>query len=99
MPRTLKPISAATEAINRRFFLAVERLVADGKVDSLSAFCLLHGLSDSRYRAMRLQYGVNPKPGYISQYKNLEVDAIHALTYNYPVSAQWLITGRGAMLL
>lgn len=99
MPRTLKPVSAATEAINRRFFLAIEQLISIGKVDSLLSFCLIHGLSDSRYRAMRLQFGVNPKPGYISKYKNLEVDAIHVLTNNYPVSAQWLITGRGSMLL
>lgn len=99
MPRTIKPISAATEAINRRFFLAVESLAGLGKIDSLSGFCLLHGLSDARYRAMRLQYGTSPKPGYVSQYKNLEVDAIHALVANYPISAQWLITGRGSMLL
>lgn len=99
MPRTLKPISAVTEAINRRFFLAIERLVAEGKADSLSGFCLLHGLSDARYRAMRLQYGTAPKSGYVSQYKNLEVDAIHALVSNYPISAQWLITGRGSMLI
>lgn len=99
MPRTLKPISATTEAINRRFFLAIERLIADGRIDSLSGFCLLHDLSASRYRAMRLQYGVTPKADFISQYKNLELEAIHALTANYPISAQWLITGRGSMLL
>lgn len=47
---------------------------------------------------MRLEYGTNPKPGYVSPYKNLEIEAIYAIVANFPVSADWLITGRGEML-
>jgi hypothetical protein len=47
---------------------------------------------------MRLEYGVSPKPGYVSAYKNVEIEAIYALVANFPISAGWLITGRGEML-
>ena len=44
-------------------------------------------------------YGVSPKPGYQSRYKNIEVEAIYSLVVNYPISSRWLITGRGKMLI
>ena len=47
---------------------------------------------------MRLEYGTNPKPGYVSAYKNVEIEAVYAIVANFPVSADWLITGRGEML-
>lgn len=97
MPRTLANVSPVSEAISRRFFVAVEYLVSTGEINSLSHFCELYNLSSPRYREMRLGYGVTPKPGYKTRYKNLEIEAIHALVANYPISAQWLITGREEM--
>jgi hypothetical protein len=47
---------------------------------------------------MRLQFGVTPKPGYVSAYRNIEVEALYALVFGFPVSADWLLTGRGEML-
>ena len=44
-------------------------------------------------------FGVSPKPGYQSRYKNIEVEAIYSLVVNYPISSRWLITGRGKMLI
>ena len=56
-----------------------------------------NNLSAPRYREMRLQYGVTPT-GKVSRYKNIEIEAIYALVANFPISAEWLITGRGEML-
>jgi len=47
---------------------------------------------------MRLQYGLTPKPDYVSAYRNIEVEALYALVFGFPVSADWLLTGRGEML-
>ena len=47
---------------------------------------------------MRLQFGVTPKPSYVSAYRNIEVEALYALVFGFPVSADWLLTGRGEML-
>ena len=93
MPRTIAKPSTISEGINRRFFEAIEAIVSLGKVSALEAFCA------PRYREMRLTYGVSPKPGYQSRYKNIEVEAIYSLVVNYPISSRWLITGRGKMLI
>lgn len=98
MPRTIVKRSPISEGVSRRFFLSIETLVTAGQVNSLEAFCNANKLSPPRYRAMRLEYGVTPKPGYVSAYKNIEIEAIYALVMNFPVSAGWLITGRGEML-
>lgn len=98
MPRTLTSVSPISDAINRRFFVAVEYLISTGKINSLSHFCELHDLSSPRYREMRLGYGVAPKPGYKTRYKNLEIESIYALIANYPISSYWLFTGREKMI-
>ena len=98
MPRTIVKTSPISEAINRRFFVAIDMLVNLGKIDSLSHFCELHNLSAPRYREMRLGYGITPKPGYQPRYKNLEVESLYIMVANYPISAHWLLTGRGEMM-
>ena len=98
MPRTIVSRSPISEGVSRRFFQSIEVLVTAGQVNSLEAFCNANKLSPPRYRAMRLEYGTNPKPGYVSAYKNVEIEAIYAIVANFPVSADWLITGRGEML-
>ncbi len=98
MPRLVRTSCPVRAEISRRFFMAMERLVELNKVASLEAFCTLHGLSAPRYRELRLGYGVTPKPGYTPRYKGIELEAAHYLTANYPVSAKWLLTGRGNML-
>ena len=98
MPRTIVTKSPVSEGVSRRFFLSIATLVNAGQVNSLESFCNANKLSPPRYRAMRLEYGTNPKPGYVSAYKNVEIEAVYAIVANFPVSADWLITGRGEML-
>ena len=84
--------------VSRRFFAAVAALVDLGRLGSLSGFCDDHNLSAPRYRALRMAYGLTPKPGYKCPYNCVEVEALAALVSNYPVSASWLLSGRGNML-
>ena len=94
-PKQTTPI---TEGINRRFFAAIEALVAAGKLKSLSAFCTEFDLYSPRYREMRLTYGITPKPEYKSRYINIEMDALYHICNTYYISAEWLLTGKGEML-
>ena len=87
-----------SDAVNRRFFIAIDALVTYKLVSSLSGFCVLPGLSPSRYREMRRQFGLTPKEGYTARYRNMEIETLSILVANYPISALWLLTGRGNML-
>ncbi len=97
MPRIVNPPSAIQEAVNRRFFAAVETLVAAGVMRSLSGFVIECGLHAPRYREMRQQYGVEPVGN--SRYTAVETEALYYLCTEYGVSASWLLTGRGRMLI
>lgn len=93
-----KVCSPIEDAINRRFFEAIEELVTLGRLSALDAFCREAGLYSPRYREMRGTYGVTPRAGYVSRYKSLQAEAVYTLTAKFGVSADWLITGRGKML-
>ena len=98
MARMSPAPSEARKATSRRFFAAVAAMVDAGRLASLSAFCNEHGFSAPRYRALRLAYGPTPKEGYACHYSGVEVEALVVLVSNYPVSASWLLAGRGRML-
>lgn len=98
MARMSPAPSEVWKATSRRFFVAVAALVDAGRLSSLSAFCDEHGFSAPRYRALRLAYGATPKEGYICPYSGVEVEALAILASKYPVSASWLLTGRGRVL-
>ncbi|MDR2009909.1 MAG: hypothetical protein LBQ22_05460 [Bacteroidales bacterium] len=96
--KTTKVITPIVEGINRRFFVAMEAIVSLGRVSSLESFCKLYGLSPSRYREIRLTYGITPNPNSKpSRYKQIELEALHSLCINYSISTEWLLLGRGKM--
>lgn len=96
MPKVVNPPSAIQAAVNRRFFMAVETLVAAGSIRSLSGFITDCGLHPTRYREMRLEYGTAPS-GAISRYIAVETEALYHLCADHHISASWLLTGRGRM--
>jgi hypothetical protein len=93
-----KNSTPVSDGVNRRFFIAIDALVTSGRLASLQSFCIENSLSASRYRETRLTYGVTPNPGSKpSRYKTIEIEALYSLAYDYGVSAEWLLTGRGKM--
>jgi hypothetical protein len=96
--RTAKRVTPIMDGVNRRFFVAIDMLVAMRRVNSLEAFCKEFNLHPPRYREMRLTYGVTPNPNSKpSRYVNIEIDAIYYLCHRYSVSTEWILLGRGKM--
>jgi hypothetical protein len=96
--KTAKEVTPVSDGVNRRFFIAIDALNTSGRLASLQAFCTKNGLSASRYRETRLTYGVTPNPASKpSRYKAIEIEALYSLTYDYGISAEWLLIGRGRM--
>ncbi len=96
-PKGPKIITPVEDGVNRRFFQAIEALVSLGKLSALEAFCKEVGLSAPRYRETRFTYGTTPRIDKVSRYKSIEVEGLYYLVYNYSVSADWLLLGRGTM--
>ena len=94
VPKIITPIE---DGVNRRFFQAIEALVSLGRLSALESFCKEAGLSASRYRETRFTYGVTPRPGKVSRYKSIQIEALYYLVAKYSVSSDWLLTGRGNM--
>lgn len=93
-PKIITPIE---DGVNRRFFQAIEALVSLGRLSALESFCKEAGLSASRYRETRFVYGVTPRPGKVSRYKSIQIEALYYLAAKYSVSSDWLLTGWGNM--
>jgi hypothetical protein len=83
--------------INRRFFQAIDALIATGYINSLESFCNEAGLTSSRYREIRFAYGITPRSDKISRYKSIEIEGLYCLCKKYAVSPDWLLLGQGKM--
>ena len=70
--------------INRRFFEALDILIAKGSVKSYYSFCTDRGID--RRNFTRLQ----EEPG-----RKFQLSLLWFLVVDYKVSADWLITGKG----
>ena len=83
------------EDFNKRFFVAIDKLVEEGQINSLSGFILSIGRHPSRYRNMRQEclYGDKSK----HQYSRIEFCVIYELARQYHVSLNWLYFGIGRM--
>lgn len=95
--RQPKNVSAIADGVNRRFFEAIEALIAVGRLRSLHAFCKEFKLNDPRYREMRFTYGVAPNHAKTSRYKLVEIEAIFHLCNSYDINAEWMLLGKGKM--
>lgn len=93
--RQSKPLTMIEDGVNRRFFQAIEMIVATGQISSLESFCYEAGISPPRYREARFTYGVTPRTDVVSRYKTIEVEGLYNLVTKYSISADWLLTGRG----
>jgi hypothetical protein len=93
-----KNANKISDGINRRFFQAIDVLIAIGQLKSLNAFCIEFNLSPPRYREMRRTYGIAPNPNSkYSRYKAIEFAALCILCNDYNISVDWFLFGRGNM--
>lgn len=90
-----KVIRPQAQAIQDRFFEAVNALIGSGRLPSLSAFCEAYGLHRPKYSNLRTYSSDRSKPG--TGYKFIDIDAPSYLVNDFGVSGDWILTGRGGM--
>lgn len=89
-----KTNSRTTDDIQRRFFQAIDALIAAGRLESLTAFCEEHDLHRPKYSNLRSFYS----SGSCSvRYKVVDIDALAFICADFGVSCDWLMFGTGTM--
>lgn len=90
-----KSVNNEALEIQRRFFMAVETLIANGTMQGgLKGFCEAHDLNRPKYAKIKTSIG---KPVEDMTYKVIDIDALSAICRDYSVRAEWLLLGQGAM--
>lgn len=89
-----KTVSPQTLQLQKRFFEAIDELIAKEKLAGLQTFCTTHNLHKAKYSNLR---SAARNPEHESAYKFIDIDAIIYIVTDYGVSCQWLITGKGKM--
>lgn len=90
-----KSVNPAAIEITRRFFQALNLAIELGKIDGVKGFCTAHHLNRVKYATLKNDI---EKPVDEMQYKTIDIDALAAICFDFGVSADWLLTGRGKML-
>ncbi|MCC8175468.1 MAG: helix-turn-helix domain containing protein [Bacteroidales bacterium] len=79
--------SPSTLAVMERFFTALERCIADGRVKNLYRYCMDNGIGHRHFYNQR----ADMNRGYF------EISWAIPLVLAHGVSADWLLTGHGQM--
>ena len=90
-----KSINAKAIEIQRRFFAALELMIASGQLKGLKTFCKNHDLNRTKYSRIKNELD---KPLETMTYKMIDVDALAALCSDFGVNPEWLLLGTGDML-
>lgn len=73
--------------IQRRFFVALDKLLDENCVDSITMFCQMYNIDVRNFCKQRSDYSRGYfQPGWL-----------YPLVCYYHISARWLITGNGSM--
>ena len=90
-----KELSKQAEEIQRRFFEALDLLIAQGRLKGIKTFCDEHGLNRTKYSNRRnaLASGSSASP-----YKLIDIEALTYLVKDYGISAEWLLMGKGEVI-
>jgi hypothetical protein len=89
-----KTVSRHTEAIQSRFFEAIDVLKGNGRIGGLRPFCEENGLNHTKYVNLRK---AKSDQSHDTKYKLIDIDALYYIVQK-GVSADWLLTGKGSML-
>ncbi|GAB3973872.1 hypothetical protein GCM10028806_28640 [Spirosoma terrae] len=79
-------LNPESEAINKRFFQAIDELVKRRQMRGKNTFVSRYGLNKGNFYQLR----VNPD-------RSFELAYLTWLVKDYGVSSQWLLTGEGEM--
>lgn len=90
-----KSINPKSIEIQRRFFEALELMIASGKIKGLKTFCTNHGFNRTKYSRIKNALDM---PIEEMTYKAIDLDALSVLCSDFPINAEWLLLGRGKML-
>ncbi len=90
--KTIRPVA---RGIQRRFFEALDMLIAEKRISGLQPFCKDYDLHRAKYSNIRTAMKNPDKPG--TGYKLIDVDALAYLVADYGISAEWLLMGKGRM--
>lgn len=82
-----KTISTVTQAIQTRFFKAIDLCADKGSLSGITSFC-------DQYKLNRPKY-LDLQQSETSRYKLIDFDAIYYLAKDFGVSLDWLFYGRG----
>lgn len=89
-----KSINPKAIEIQRRFFKALDLMIASGHLKGLKTFCENHELNRTKYSRIKNDLD---KPIEATTYKVIDVDALAALCSDFGVNPEWLLLGRGEM--
>lgn len=90
-----KSINPKAIEIQRRFFSALEFVIASKQLKGLKTFCENHDLNRTKYSRIKNDL---EKPLDEMTYKMIDIDALAGICTDFGVSAEWLLLGRGKML-
>lgn len=92
-----KNITPELNAIQRRFFDALEVLINTGQVNGLKGFCDESGLNRAKYSNIRTEMGKPENERKETNYKVIDIEAMSFICRTFRVSSDWLLLGRGKM--
>lgn len=87
-------VTNVTQAVQSRFFIAIDMLISQGALPGLQTFCTDYDLHKAKYSNLRTAMR-NPEHG--TKYKFIDIDAMVYLARDYKISCEWLLLGRGGM--
>lgn len=91
-----KSINPQAIAIQKRFFEALDLLIATKQYGGLQTFCKKHKLNRVKYSNIRSEMR-NPENAKLTNYKVIDLDALAYLCTDFNVSPDWLLLNKGKM--
>lgn len=93
-----KSINPQAIEIQKRFFIALDYAITSGLVNGVKGFCENHNLNRVKYS--RIKNNINkPLDEQMETYKIIDVDALAYVCNDFGISPEWLLFGRGKMLV
>lgn len=90
-----KTIRPQAQAIQSRFFQAIDLLIESNKIKSLQSFCTDYGLHRPKYSNLRTRSKDENRVG--TGYKFIDIDSLSYLVSDFGISSDWLLVGKGGM--